>query len=227
VVSRDAQARCKITDNCVRCLHGIGHPPLVALFDPAAGKYVIAEGSACMARWASSGRRNAEGDLCAGPATERIGDVDLCLYHYHRALDWLGKRDAEIPLHWKEKRREAERIARETSSVVYYLLSESTGLIKIGFSSDYRARLSKLKGEHGALRLLLATIGGRKQEDEAHTEFAEHWDHGEWFRAGKSLLLYIQRARRAQGTGRTRLPEAVPIEEVRALIRAQRKASAA
>src|ERR1700690_3801941 len=95
VVNRDAQARCKVTDDCVRCLHGIGHPPLIAVFNPAAGKYVIAEDSRCMARWASSGHRNAEGDLCAESATERIGDADLCLYHYQRALDWLGKRDAE------------------------------------------------------------------------------------------------------------------------------------
>jgi hypothetical protein len=167
------------------------------------------------------------GDPCGRTATEEIGDIDLCLHHYHRALDWFGKRHAEMPLKWKQQRKESERIARETSSVVYYLLSETTGLIKIGYSSNYRGRLSSLRGEHGPLRLLLATVGGRVQEDEAHKAFAEDRDHGEWFRPGKSLLLYIRRARMAQGTGASRLPEPVPMAEVRALIREHRKAASA
>jgi hypothetical protein len=204
---------------------------VLVAYDKNERGYGVPEDAICLARWASSNRQHAAGDLCGEPATELIGDTDLCWHHYERALKWFYKRIEEMPERAEEARKAAAEKARliaEERSIVYYLHSETTGLIKIGFSTNYRNRLSALQGEHGPLRLLLATAGARKEEDEAHDAFAEHWDHGEWFRPGKSLLLHIQSVRTAQEIGRvTRLPQAVPVEEVRALIRAQRKAMAA
>lgn len=211
-------------EDCRLCRQGLPHPPVLVAYDKEERGYKVPDDPVCTARWASSGRGHAEGTLCGAPGTEAIGDVDLCMYHYQRALGWLWKRYAEAPLEWEKKRQEAERYARETRSIVYYLFSEASGLIKIGYSSGYRARLSKLQGEHGKLRLLLAAPGGRKEEDEAHRAFAEHCERGEWFRPGKSLLLYIQRARRASEGRATLMPAQVPIAEIRALIRERRQA---
>jgi len=180
----------------------------------------------CAATWATTTRHHLAGDPCGKPAWESIGDVDLCVYHFGRAVGWFHKRYVEAPLRWQEQREEIERQGRTAVSVVYYLHSQISGLVKIGYSSRYRARLSKLQAEHGPLRLLLATPGARAQEEEAHDAFASCRVRGEWFRPEKELLLYIQRARKAQGSGNARLPEAAPIEEVRAMIRALGKAAA-
>jgi hypothetical protein len=200
-------------------------PPILAVYDTAQGKYAAAAEPACTARWATPNRAHDAGDLCGQPASERIGDVDLCLHHFHRALDWFRKRAEDAPERTEELRRkiaEHERLLAEARSVVYYLRRESDGMIKIGFTSAYKARLSTLRAEHGPLRLLLATAGARASEREAHKAFAacRITPRGEWFRPEKELLLYIQRARKVQDGRRNRLPEQVPIAEVRALIRA-------
>lgn len=83
-----AQARCKVAENCVRCLHGVGHPPLLAVFDPAAGGYVRAEGPACVARWASGGHAHGAGDICGEPADKTAAGIDLCNHHADRLTKW-------------------------------------------------------------------------------------------------------------------------------------------
>jgi hypothetical protein len=75
VVSREAQARCKVDDDCVRCLHGMGHPPLIAVFDPAAGTYVPAESPTCVA-----GHGYAKGELCGSEAAVAVAGIDLCAH---------------------------------------------------------------------------------------------------------------------------------------------------
>jgi hypothetical protein len=77
-------AHCKLADNCVRCMHGIGHPPLVAVYDRGKGSYAVAEGVVCMARWASSGHSHGEGDLCGAEVTTTIAGIDLCAHHAER-----------------------------------------------------------------------------------------------------------------------------------------------
>jgi hypothetical protein len=181
---------------------------------------------ACGARWATPNRSHDAGDPCGRPATERIGDISLCLHHFRRALDWFYKvHVAEAPDRHEAARAEAAGRDRQiaaarsgTRSIVYYLRRESDGLIKIGYTASYCARLTRLRAEHGRLRLLLATPGGRKEENEAHGVFAAHRVRGEWFRPGKPLLLYIQRARAAQDGKDTRIPEQVPFAEVRAMV---------
>lgn len=125
-----SNAHCKLADNCVRCMHGIGHPPIVALYDRAKGTYSIAAGAVCMARWASSGRSHGEGDLCGAEATTTVAQVDLCAHHADRLKNWRffeypeervrektdGLREAdreyEAAVLESEARREATLIAR-------------------------------------------------------------------------------------------------------------------
>jgi T5orf172 domain len=183
----------------------------------------------CTARWATGDGAHRAGDLCGAPATERVGDSDLCPYHFGRALDWFYKRRIELPAERQREHEEslrqaaeARRLAAEARSIVYYLHRPADGLIKIGTSTDHRTRFRDLRREHGHLRLLLAYAGGHKEETEAHNRFAGLWVRGEWFRPELSLLLEIQRIRRARDRQASQLPEQVPTTEIRALVRAAR-----
>jgi hypothetical protein len=183
----------------------------------------------CTARWATGNGAHRAGDLCGEPATERVGDSDLCPHHFGRALDWFYKRRIELPEerqreHEESLRRaaEARRLAAEARSIVYYLHRPPNGLIKIGTSTDHKARFSSLRAEYGELRLLLAYAGGRKEEAAAHNRFAAARVEGEWFRPALPLLLEIQRLRRACDRQASRLPEQVPVAEIRALVKAAR-----
>lgn len=196
---------------------------------------LLTEPDVCVARWATSSRYHRAGDTCGDTAPYRVGDTPVCPHHYERALNWFYMRIELAPERLEQGRRAATergRLLAEARSIVYYLRSESTGLIKIGFSANYPGRIKDLRGEHGPLRLLLATAGGRQEEGQAHKEFAAHHVHGEWFRPDKPLLLRILRVREAaRYHSETRLPEQVPLREVRALIReiqaAERAARAA
>jgi Meiotically up-regulated gene 113 len=186
-------------------------------------------GVTCTARWATGGSAHRAGDLCGQPATERVGDSDLCPYHFGRALDWFYKRKIELPKELQREHEEslrqaaeARRLAAEARSIVYYL-QRADGLIKIGFSTSYPTRLKSLRVEYGELRLLLAYAGSRKEEAEAHNRFAAAHVMGEWFRPSLPLLLEIQRLRRGRDRWLNRLPEQVPPAEISALIKAVRK----
>jgi hypothetical protein len=188
----------------------------------------------CTARWATGNGAHQAGDLCGQPATETIGDVDLCPHHFRRALDWFYKRRIELP---KEHQREheeslrqaaeARRLAAEARSIVYYLHRPADGLIKIGTSTNHKARFSVLRAEYGELHLLLAYAGGRAEEAEAHRRFAAARAAGEWFRPELPLLLEILRIRRARGYQQRRLPVQAPLAGIRALIKATREQQAA
>ncbi len=184
----------------------------------------------CAARWATGNGAHRAGDLCGQPATERVGDSDLCPYHFGRALDWFYRRRIELPAERQREHEEslrqaaeARRLAAEARGIVYYLHRSADGLIKIGTSTDHKTRFGDLRREHGQLRLLLAYAGGYKEETEAHNRFAGLWVRGEWFRPELPLLLEVQRLRRAHDKQASRLPEQVPVVEIRALIKAVRK----
>ena len=185
----------------------------------------------CTARWATGNGTHRTGDLCGRPATERVGDSDLCPHHFGRALDWFYKRRIELPAerqceHEESLRQaaEARRLAAEARSIVYYL-RRADGLIKIGTSTSHQTRFADLRREHGELSLLLAYAGGYEQETEAHRRFAAARATGEWFRPTLRLLLEIQRLRRAADRRPNRLPGQVPPAEIRALVRAARDSS--
>lgn len=223
------RVECKVADLCGNCLSGIPHRPLLAVYDPAEGKYTEAGLGICTARWATGNGRHVAGDLCGVPATESVGDTELCHHHYERAMGWYHKYRADLPeqvrLTVDEANRvaaEKARLAAEARSIVYYLRRED-GMIKIGFTGGYRHRLSSLQREHGPLRLLLAYAGTRREEYEAHRRFArERIRRSEWFRPELRLLLEIQRLRNAWNGRPGKLPEQVPIAEIKAIIKAVR-----
>jgi hypothetical protein len=189
---------------------------------------VTPEPGTCTARWATGNAAHDAGDLCRAPATEEIGDSEMCRHHYDRAMEWFYKRSIDLPRRYQrqledERRQVAAdaRLAAEARSIVYYL-RRTDGLIKIGTSTTHRARFSSLRREHGELSLLLAYAGGYKEEADAHGRFAAARVTGEWFRPELPLLLTILRLRNATAGRESRLPEQVPVAQIRALIKTTR-----
>lgn len=207
---------------------GLAHPPVLVVYDKGDRSYGVPDDAVCTARWATSSRQHAEGDLCGAPATEMVGDIDMCPHHYQRALEWFYRRIEEMPERVEQARRaaaEKERLIAEERSIVYFLHSEVSGLVKIGTTTAYRTRLSALQSEHGPLRLLLAVPGARPREAETHRRFHAQRAAGEWFRAERPLLLWIKRTREAQSVHKeTRLPDQVPVSAIRMMLREERRA---
>jgi HSP20 family molecular chaperone IbpA len=182
--------------------------------------------TACAARWATTNASHREGDLCGGPATETIGDVDLCPHHFQRALEWFYRRKIELPGQVQREVSAARlraahqaRLDAEACSIVYAIHRPADSLIKIGTTTRYRKRVTDLRAEHGELRLFLAMPGGYKEETEIHGRFTALWVEGEWFQPERPLLWWILRMRGAHSYPETRLPKAVPLREIRGLMR--------
>lgn len=224
-----AGVECKVADPCGHCLCGSSHRTLFAMYDTERGQYAQAGYGVCTARWATGNGNHLEGDLCGAPATERVGDTELCHHHYERAMDWYHKYRADLPERNRLMIEEAEhaaaekaRLAAEARSIIYFLRRED-GMIKIGVTGRYRSRLSSLQAQHGKLQLLLAYAGTRREEREAHTRFArERIRRSEWFRPELRLLLEIQRLRNAWNGRPSNLPEQVPAAEIKVIIKAVR-----
>lgn len=78
-----------------------------------------------------------------------------------------------------------KRDVRTTPGHIYFV--KAGDLIKIGYSTNLRQRLSQL----GPV-VLLATITGTMEDEKAlHHQFGEYWDHGEYFRPGQRLMDHI------------------------------------
>lgn len=77
-------------------------------------------------------------------------------------------------------------------SVVYFLYSPATDMVKIGVTTQLRARISDLNTAHGVeLQLLLLLPGDRLVERRMHRRFADLRAGREWFKAEESLLQFI------------------------------------
>lgn len=101
-----------------------------------------------------------------------------------------------------QRRRRAENAARErvsrhlrtpegknAMSVVYYI--QFRDIIKIGTTSDLRARMSDLPWE----TLLLTEPGSYEKETERHRQFKDLQRTGEWFEPGPELTNFIESRR--------------------------------
>jgi hypothetical protein len=78
-------------------------------------------------------------------------------------------------------------------SKVYFIYAPAAGLIKIGHSIRPRTRFSDLVTMSPVPLKLLATIdGGRASERMLHKRFAYLRRHGEWFRACRSLMMFVE-----------------------------------
>ena len=84
-------------------------------------------------------------------------------------------------------------LAKKTSCSVYFLQAKDNGLIKIGFTSNLKSRLSDLSSMSPVpLELLAFTEGGADYEHELHSTFSEHRSHGEWFYPSDELIEFIE-----------------------------------
>ena len=78
--------------------------------------------------------------------------------------------------------------------MVYFIEAKATGLIKIGFTSDVKSRLSSICAASGvAVTLLVTTPGQRDVESAYHERFSKSREHGEWFRATADILAEVAR----------------------------------
>ena len=235
-MSRRARHQCKVGDGrggdtCVQCTMTYGHGPRFQVYDSEAGDYVTVEGEFCTARWATTGVRHVEGEICGAPADDKVSDFLLCEYHRDRLFGWEVKRklwgireirDAHIAA--DKERIQAAEAARGKYSIVYYLQRESDGLIKIGSSRRAQGRLSNLKTDYGPLILLATHGGGLLEERDAQYRYEEFLAEGkEWFRPAPRLLRHVLRVRtRSEVYAGSRLPVA-EVSEIRAMIRAAAK----
>lgn len=176
-------------------------PPVIAVWDTTAGRYVQASAGVCVAVGDSPG------SLCGGEVFRRVGGAGFCAHHYDRVMydrrAIIQREDEDYGWYY-----EAQCWDADAAEVVYYLLRESDGLIKIGTSTRFRARLGQLRTEHGKLRVLLTLRGDRQCERDTHLRFRNLQVSGEWFRPGKPLMEWILEARRRQD--KTKPPRLIP-----------------
>ncbi len=77
----------------------------------------------------------------------------------------------------------------------YFAYSESLDLVKIGFSSNVRQRLTAIpvdRRDAGKLVLIGWQVGGPRLESELHDLFSTAHESGEWFHAVPSIAEYIE-----------------------------------
>lgn len=81
-------------------------------------------------------------------------------------------------------------------SRVYFIEDESTGLVKIGFSTNVRKRHLTTQVRVGRPLVILATVhGGRPLEKAVHKALEEDRRHGEWFAISDRLREFVNAAR--------------------------------
>lgn len=84
---------------------------------------------------------------------------------------------------------------RDSFPTVYFIQGEAAGLIKIGRSVKFSARLKTLQASSPDRLTALAVIPGARWEEEMlHIRFKEYREHGEWFRPAQEILDYIAEA---------------------------------
>lgn len=212
----------------------------LAAVDPVTGAIeLLGDANVCTARFVvrAVGKRNRHSlHLCGALAVGSIEGAMLCKAHYANAMS-RQKIEAEQAAREAARvvkaaaAREVERASAENArllaeerSIIYYLRRHSDGMIKIGVTSNYKARFNALRREHGELHLLLAYVGSYKEEADAHRRFAAARVDvkREWFRPTLPLLLEIERRRNCRRDNR--LPDQLGMSAIRALVKAARGA---
>lgn len=77
-------------------------------------------------------------------------------------------------------------------SKIYFVLSPTLKLIKIGTTKDVNKRLKGLQSANSDILVLLySCYGGPKREKEIHEQFKKYRKHGEWFEYSSEIEEYI------------------------------------
>jgi hypothetical protein len=236
-----AVGKCQISDPCLYCSSGLGHPPAIVVYDPAKGGYYLRaeeeEKEVCTARRRGAGGGYTQGDICGSLAVYWAADMPLCEAHHKRLQKWMagqaditGERNAH--LHEQRLRQEEEldrkrneravaqvaamAEAKSPYSVVYYIRRTSDGAVKIGFSASLENRVKALRVRHGSLETLLVLGGDRVEEGDAHNKFRRYQiGRTEWFRPVRPLLDWIAAAR--EDTRRVQPSDVLRLNDLREL----------
>jgi len=84
---------------------------------------------------------------------------------------------------------------------VYFALSYTDDLVKIGYSVNPFRRVSSLRTEHKRpLKLVALFEGDRRVERKFLTRFDKLWAHGEWFFYRGNLKAFIDRQKLPEQT---------------------------
>lgn len=76
---------------------------------------------------------------------------------------------------------------------IYFIRANGTGPVKIGFSTDYQARIASMMTSHARQLRLVAVIRGSHTDEQAlHKRFAKYRVRGEWFRVAGELAKYLE-----------------------------------
>lgn len=65
--------------------------------------------------------------------------------------------------------------------ITYFFQRLSDGAVKIGYALNAGERLNQVRREHGELKVLHSTFGGRDMEFHIHAFYSERRIGGEWF----------------------------------------------
>lgn len=86
---------------------------------------------------------------------------------------------------------------------VYFVQEELTGRVKIGWTTDFKQRVTGFRTDCPGPVVLLGTIpGDRAVERRMHDHFADFRRHGEWFEGSDALLRAIAQILMAEGKAR-------------------------
>lgn len=124
---------------------------------------------------------------CRKPASRKVGNADLCENCYRIVHDRFVDDIHRVAFKaWKQ-------LENEHSSV--YFVRRPDGLVKIGYSTNLKQRLSALKTEHGEVELLASLPGHRQAERYIHSRFRVESVGGEWFAPTAALYRFIDALR--------------------------------
>lgn len=77
-------------------------------------------------------------------------------------------------------------------SIVYFLIAQKTGMVKIGVTSQLKDRMDALQTACPVPLYLEAMLpGNRETEQNLHARFATSRSHGEWFRLTEDLMRFM------------------------------------
>ena len=216
-----------MADPCIPCSSGVGHPPVLAVYDPAKGDYVPAGTNCCTARWKSHGDGHSAGDICGRLGEHQVVDLRLCEYHWRRLFIWYDEqqrieveRNRELTAAMRRSHQaEMGTLNAQGSQIVYYI-RRGDGAIKIGTTTKPADRMAALRWEHGPIEILLTHCGDGERERQMHARFAALRIEGEWFRPEMELLMWIANVRRKPVNAQTRMDGTVRLGVIVAMIKA-------
>jgi len=89
--------------------------------------------------------------------------------------------------------RDKQRHLQRTKGVIYFVRCQE--FVKIGYASDWRARVRSLAVSNPyRLSLLCLLKGGTDHEAELHSHFSEFRERGEWFRLSAEIMEFVSDA---------------------------------